>query len=159
MRYALVLFLIFAGLCVAQTGNPQKNEQGRELPDAPLPVVLLQLKPGFWKFGNPNGPKPLRTTREVLHDKTFWITEGAWLGTIAFDAEAAHAHHGCSALLGDYEDFTRRALYQGHAAEYLVGSGFNWLVIHYVSKSLIFISPGISGAIYVRHGVRSFISC
>jgi hypothetical protein len=160
MRCLSTLLLIFASFpCIAQDGNPQKHRQGLELPDAPQPAVPQPPKPGFWTFGKTDGPKPLRTTREVLRDKTFWITEGTWLGAVAFDAEEAHLHPGCSALLGDYEDFRRRSLYQQHAAEYLVGSGFNWLLIHYVSKSLILVNPGISGTIYVRRGMRAVTAC
>jgi hypothetical protein len=129
------------------------------LPDAPLP----RPTPGFWAFGGADDAHPLRTNHEVWHDKTWRATQTFWLGAIIYDVELTHAglaHHRC--VEGNSElsrHPSRTGLYLSNLPEYLVGTGFNWMMLKFVSKPLIFEMPAIASVAHIRGGSEWVTRC
>jgi len=115
------------------------------VPDAPQPQFApAPEKPDFWTFGDSEAAHPLRTNAEVFHDKVFLATQGVWLGSIVFDVEIAHqglAHHNCVEGNDDGPHPSRFGLYEGHIPKYAVGTALKWVMMKYVSKSMIFVFP------------------
>jgi len=117
------------------------------VPDAPQPQYApAREKAGFWTFGSSDDLYPLRTNREVFHDKIFLTVQAIWLGSIVFDSEITHqglAHHNCveNSINPDGDHPSRGALYAGDIPGFALGTAMNWLMMKYVSKSMIFTFP------------------
>ena len=154
---------------LSDTGKPMPLQPERSLvkegervilPEVPAP--LEPKKPGFWTFGSWEDDHPLRTNGEILHDKTWRVTQTFWLGAIAYDVELTHqglAHHKCVENSWEDPHPSRGDLYRGHIAEYAVGSGLNWLFMKYVSKSLTLEFPGYASAKHLQDGSRWLTDC
>jgi hypothetical protein len=129
------------------------------LPDAPEPQPVV----GFWSLrGTDDSAPPLRTNREAFHDRTWVVTQVAWLGTIVYDSELTHqglAHHKCVEANGDNPHPSRAALYRSDIPEYAVGTAFNWMVLRFVGKPLIFEFPAYGGIEHIRGGSEWLLDC
>ena len=127
-----VTFCVFTVAAVAQevvasNGAPSAREEvvaarviekSEVLPDAPSAV---RKQPSFLAFRGPRDPSPLRTNREVFHNKILVTTQLVWLGAIVFDVEATHqglAHHKCVEGNGSNPQPSRGGLYRSDLAEY-----------------------------------------
>jgi hypothetical protein len=142
------------------TGNIVHESESSTLVDAPEPQGA---RAGFWTFGAPDAPAPLRTNREAFRDKTWLAAQTVWLGAIVYDSELTHeglAHHRCvegNSDLGPHP--SRRAIYLSDLPEYAVGTAFNWLVLRYVGKPLIFEFPSYGTVQHVRGGSAWLSNC
>ena len=130
------------------------------LPDAP---PVQPKMPGFWSFGSWNRAAPLRTNHQILHDKSLFTVQTIWLGSIVYDAELTHqglAHHKCvEGSMGNNLHPSRAELYRSTIPEYTVGTAFNWLMMKYMSKSLIMVFPSYSATVHLRGGTTWLANC
>ena len=145
--------------CPPATGVCLQEGETTTMPDAPEP----QLQPPratFWTFGD--GEAVVRTNREAFHDKTWLITQGAWLGAIVYDVELTHqglAHHKCVEQNGDTAHPSRGELYTSSIPEYAVGTAFNYMMLRLVTKALIFEFPAMSGTKHIIGGTKWVMNC
>jgi hypothetical protein len=139
------------------------------IPDAPSSssvtnheeTSLPREEPRFWTLGD--AEHAIRTNRQVFHDKTWLGVQGFWLGTIVYDTELTHqglAHHNCvegNAGLGP--DPSRGDLYRYNMLVYTVGTSYNWLVMRFVGKPLIFTFPAVNSFQHLRGGSKWLADC
>lgn len=128
--------------------------------DAPMPQ---REKAGFWSVGDADARVPLRTNYEVFHDKTWLTTQAVWLGAIVYDVEVTHAgvaHHRCAEGNEDLAAHPSRGeLYRSNIPEYAVGTAFNWLMLKYMTKPLIFVFSGYDTIKHLRGGTGWLQDC
>jgi len=122
-------------------------------PDAPQPQPV---KAGFWTISEPDDAQPLRSNREVWHDKTWRGLQLFWLGAIVYDMELTHAgiaRHKCVEVNQNLPQHPSRGrLYLENLPEYAAGTAFNWLALRYIGKPLIFVFPAMASEVHLRAG-------
>lgn len=133
------------------------HEGDQSLSDEPLP----QPKPaGFFTAGD---DAPIRSNRQAVHDKTWVTTQAFWLAAIAYDVELTHqgvAHRKCAEKNLELDEHpSRGSLYLGSLPEYAAGTAFNWIVLRYAFKPLIFLFPVWNGAEHIRGGTSWLLNC
>jgi hypothetical protein len=155
-RFILGFALLLSTLqSTAQSFVPVKHA----LPENPRPQPE---RAGFWTFGSPDAPAPLRSNREVFHDRTWLATQSFWLGTIVYDSELTHqglAHHNCveGSQIGPHP--SRGALYRSDLPEYVVGTAFNYLALRFLAKPLIFEFAAYGSVEHLRGGTAWLLNC
>ena len=127
------------------------------------PFKFIRPKATFWSAGDADAPYPLRTSYEVWHDRTWRTTQAIWLGAIIYDVELTHAglaHRRCvegNRNLSQHP--SRQGLYLSNLPEYAVGTGFNWLMLKFVGKPLIFVVPTMGSVEHIRGGTSWLTGC
>jgi hypothetical protein len=159
-----LLFLLFAAIKPAfpqsQTLVTEYEGETVSLPENPQPQTQ---KATFWSAGRFDAPAPLRTNREAFHDKAWRATQLVWLSAIIYDSELTHqglAHHNCVEGNEDLSHHpSRAAIYLSDLPEYGVGTAFNYLILRFVGKPLIFEFAGISTVQHLIGGSQWLTRC
>jgi hypothetical protein len=169
--------LLFGAVAIAQ--SPESVSTGKSYTtQSATPVVLHEgdsvtlpesttvqaprSEPGFWSFTDGQDRAPLRTNSQAFRDKGWAVTQSVWLGAIVYDVELTHAgiaHHRCSEANGDYPHPSRASLYLGSIPEYAVGTGFNYLMMRFVGKPMIFVVSGWGTVQHIRGGSAWLTNC
>ena len=165
MKPPLLLFL-FATAAIAQTTritlSAPEPDRSISVAEKYVPENPKPQKAGFWSVRGFEDP-PLRTNREVLHDKTWLATQAFWAGAIVYDTELTHqglAHHRCSETtvqLGPYP--SRGAIYRNDLPEYIVGTAFNYAMLRLFTKPMIFEVPSWGSIRHIQGGSEWLLDC
>lgn len=174
----VVLLLMLSGFCRCQEIITTLHEgESITLPESPSALCASSPevcdprfnqgpdtsdKAGFFSVRGPDD-RPLRTNREVFHDKTWAVTQAVWLGAITYDVEITHqgiAHHKCvEGNLDLKERPTRASLYLDNLAEYAAGTGFNYIALRFIAKPVSFLFPTWSSIEHIRGGSQWLMNC
>ena len=135
-----------------ETSTPVSGSRSHKKSEPPAP--------GFWDVGNPDSSQPLRTNSQIFHDHLWQTTQAVWLSSIVYDEEVTHqglAHHKCyEKNLFNNPNPSRWQLYRNSIPEYAFGTAFNYLMMRYVTKSLILGFPAIATKEHIEGGTQWF---
>jgi len=166
----LILILLLSAAPAAQSLPDAPSVLCARSPEVCKPVVPGRWlpdhnpNPGFWVWGADLSESewPLRTNRELLHNRPLLLMHAAWLASFAYDAELTHAgvaHHNC--IEGGLSEAhpSRGELYRGDIPEFAVGTVFGIVMAKYVWEPLALIFPVVGGTMHIQGGTEWLLKC